>query len=157
MSNLLVCKSFSLDFAHALDGYDGLCKNIHGHTYHLSVSILGKISDLEKDVKIGMVVDFSILKNIINKRIISLFDHSLVLNGTSEKHVHYSNELKNDFERIILLDRQPTCENLLLDFKKRIENDLRENNLLLYQIKLQETPSSYAEWNIHINEIKIPQ
>ena len=58
MSNLLVCKSFTFDFAHALDGYDGLCKNIHGHTYHLSVSILGKISDLEKDAKIGQQICF---------------------------------------------------------------------------------------------------
>ena len=78
-----VTKTFSFDMAHALYGYDGPCKNIHGHTYHLSVSILGKpIADVN-DVKVGMVMDFGDLKKIVSSNIIKNFDHALVLNKSN--------------------------------------------------------------------------
>ena len=55
--------------AHALFGYDGPCKNIHGHTYHLSVTLIGSPTQDTDDVKLGMVIDFSDLKKIIKDAI----------------------------------------------------------------------------------------
>ena len=144
-----VTKEFNIEMAHALSGYDGRCKNIHGHTYRLFVTIIGKVDDDPKSPKNGMVIDFTLLKSIINKAIIDIFDHSLVLNANSPHK-----ELKNNtlgFENILLVPYQPTCENLLVDFAERIKSSLPAN-ISLYKLKLSETLTSYAEWYASDNE-----
>ena len=138
-----VSKRFSFDMAHALYGYDGPCKNIHGHTYHLSVTLLGQPIQNSDDVKLGMVIDFSDLKRIVNDQILSTYDHALVIN----KEAPYSkNELLfKEFEKVILVDYQPTCENLLLHYVQLIQAALPKVYTLV-SVRLEETPTSYAEW-----------
>ncbi len=138
-----VSKRFSFDMAHALYGYDGPCKNIHGHTYHLSVTLLGQPIQNSDDVKLGMVIDFSDLKRIVNDQILSTYDHALVIN----KEAPYSkNELLfKEFEKVILVDYQPTCENLLLHYVQLIQAAL-PTVYTLVSVRLEETPTSYAEW-----------
>jgi len=135
--------------AHALYGYDGPCKNIHGHTYHLSITLIGKpIEDIKK-AKLGMVIDFGDLKDIVHKHIIQVFDHALVLN--QEAPYSKSEVISNEFEKVILVPFQPTCENLLLDFVDRLSDKF---NILtpIFSIRLEETPTSYAEWFLEDNQ-----
>lgn len=143
-----VTKKFTFDMAHALFGYDGPCKNIHGHTYHLSVTLLGSPSQNLEDVKLGMVVDFGDLKKIVKENILNEYDHALVLN--EEAPYSKSEVISNEFEKVILVPYQPTCENLLLDFVQRLK-PLFSVDMKLVSIRLEETPSSYAEWNIGDN------
>jgi 6-pyruvoyltetrahydropterin/6-carboxytetrahydropterin synthase len=129
--------------AHALYGYDGPCKNIHGHTYHLSVTLLGQPIQNSDDVKLGMVIDFSDLKRIVNEQILNTYDHALVIN----KDAPYSKNdlLFKEFEKVILVDYQPTCENLLLHYVQLIQAAL-PTVYTLVSVRLEETPTSYAEW-----------
>lgn len=148
MSNLSnhtirVTKLFTFDMAHALYGYDGACKNIHGHTYMLSVTLIGKVLQESGHPKDGMVIDFTNFKRIVKEGIIDVFDHALVLNGNSP-HAELI-DLKKNFEKIIFVDYQPSCENLLLDFMHKIKPAL-PSGVLVNSIKLLETPTSYAEW-----------
>lgn len=138
-----VSKRFSFDMAHALYGYDGPCKNIHGHTYHLSVTLLGQPIQNSNDVKLGMVIDFSDLKRIVNEQILNTYDHALVIN----KEAPYSKNdlLFKEFEKVILVDYQPTCENLLLHYVQLIQAAL-PTVYTLVSVRLEETPTSYAEW-----------
>lgn len=138
-----VTKVFTFDMAHALHGYDGLCKNIHGHTYRLSVTLIGKTIQEEGHAKQGMVIDFSDFKKIVKEKVIDVFDHTLVLNANSP-HAKIQG-LADNFERLILTDYQPSCENLLIDILERIKTDL-PSNVELYNVRLEETPTSYAEW-----------
>ena len=134
--------------AHALFGYDGPCKNIHGHTYHLSVTVIGQVEQ-SISPKQGMVVDFTDLKRIVKNEIVSIFDHALVLNKDAP---YTKNELiTHEFEKVILTAFQPSCENLLLDFKNRII-DKFPTSIKLFGIKLEETPTSYAEWFLSDNQ-----
>ena len=73
-------KEFKFEMAHALYGYDGLCANLHGHSYKLLVTVRGGVKN-EEEPKQGMVIDFSVLKSIVKSLIISKYDHSLVLNA----------------------------------------------------------------------------
>ena len=57
-----ITKEFKFETGHALYGYDGLCKNVHGHSYKLSVTVLGSPIIDSKQTKNGMVIDFSDLK-----------------------------------------------------------------------------------------------
>lgn len=142
-TNIRVTKKFTLDFAHALDGYDGLCKNIHGHTYHFSVTLLGPIRNDEGHSKNGFVIDFKDVKAIVKTEIIDVFDHSLVLNEISDIA---KNAVLTDFsERIIYTSFQPTCENLLVHFVDLVIPKLPVE-IKLITARLDETPSSYAEW-----------
>ena len=138
-----VSKRFTFDMAHALYGYDGPCKNIHGHTYHLSVTLLGQPIQNSADVKLGMVIDFGDLKKIVQEQILSTYDHALVIN----KEAPYSKNdlLFKEFEKVILVDYQPTCENLLLHYVRLIQAALPAVYTLV-SVRLEETPTSYAEW-----------
>ena len=127
--------------AHALYGYDGLCKNIHGHSYRLWVTVIGNILEDESSVKNGMVLDFSILKKIVKPEIVDKYDHSLVLNGNSP----HANIDLTAFEKVFHLPYQPTSENLVLDFVKIIKKKLPEN-VKLQKVILSETANSFAEW-----------
>lgn len=141
--NICVTKKFTFDMAHALYGYDGPCKNIHGHTYMLSVTLKGRVIENPNDPKNGMVIDFTDFKKIVSDHVINVFDHSLVLNSNSP---HFNlKDLNDNFEKINYVPYQPTCENLLIDFLNKISTNL-PSSVMVKNIKLEETPTSYAEW-----------
>tara|TARA_Y100000588_G_scaffold375300_1_gene451467 strand:- start:1345 stop:1791 length:447 start_codon:yes stop_codon:yes gene_type:complete len=143
MGNIIrITKEFKFEMAHALYGYDGLCKNIHGHSYRLWVTIRGKVLKLNGHKKDGMVMDFDILKSIVKPEIIDKYDHSLVLNAHS---IHAEIDL-SAFEKVFLLPYQPTSENLVADFALKIKNRLPDN-IELYKVVLSETATSFAEWH----------
>jgi len=143
MKKIRVTKVFTFDMAHALFGYDGPCKNIHGHTYRLSVTLIGEQIQEENNPKEGMVIDFTDFKRIVKENVIDVFDHTLVLkNDTPHSKIK---GLSDNFERIIYSPYQPSCENLLLDMLDRIQNHL-PINVEIKNVRLEETPTSYAEW-----------
>jgi len=146
--NLRITKKFTFDMAHALYGYDGPCKNIHGHTYALSVTLIGKVFNDNLNPKNGMVIDFTDFKKVVKDNIIDVFDHSLVLNLNSP-HAHL-NDLNNNFEKINYVPYQPSCENLIVDFLERIKFKFTDN-ILVKALKLEETPTSFAEWFLEDN------
>lgn len=137
-----ITKEFKFEMAHALHGYDGLCKNIHGHSYRLWVTIKGHILESKGHKKDGMVMDFDILKKIVKPEIIDKYDHSLVLNGgTSHAEIDLT-----AFEKVFLLPYQPTSENLVADFALKIKSKLPDG-IELYKVVLSETATSFAEWH----------
>ena len=141
-----ITKEFKFEMAHALHGYDGLCKNIHGHSYKLCVTVKGEIKNDKGNPKDGMVLDFDVLKNIVKPEIINKYDHSLVLNANSP---HSEIDL-SAFEKVFFLPYQPTSENLVTDFALKIKNKLPQG-IELYKVVLSETATSFAEWNSQDN------
>ncbi|MFV8392342.1 6-pyruvoyl trahydropterin synthase family protein [Flavobacterium sp. LB2P6] len=144
MSNIRITKQFSFETGHALYGYDGKCKNVHGHSYKLSVTVIGTPIADRSNVKFGMVIDFTDLKKIVTEEIVDQFDHATVFNGTTP-HIELANELISRGHHVILVDYQPTSENMVVDFSQRIIGRLPEG-ITLFSLKLQETESSFAEW-----------
>jgi 6-pyruvoyltetrahydropterin/6-carboxytetrahydropterin synthase len=144
MSTIRITKQFSFETGHALYGYDGKCKNVHGHSYKLSVTVSGKPISDNTNVKFGMVIDFGDLKKIVKEEIVDVFDHATVFNKNTP-HVELAAELKNRGHHIILVDYQPTSEMMVIDFAKKIKDRLPQN-IHLHSIKLQETDTSFAEW-----------
>ncbi|BCY27585.1 6-pyruvoyl trahydropterin synthase family protein [Flavobacterium okayamense] len=144
MSTIRITKQFNFETGHALYGYDGKCKNVHGHSYKLSVTVIGKPITDTKNVKYGMVIDFSDLKKIVKEEIVDLFDHATVFNKNTP-HIELAEELKSRGHHVILVDYQPTSENMVIDFALKIKARLPED-IKLFSLRLQETESSYAEW-----------
>ncbi|HNW97192.1 MAG TPA: 6-carboxytetrahydropterin synthase [Bacteroidales bacterium] len=143
MSVIRITKEFKFEMAHALWGYDGPCKNIHGHSYYLYVTISGKPLNDPSSPKNGMVIDYSVIKKIVKENITNSLDHALLLNAnTPHKELE---KFKNMFDNIVLVPFQPTCENLLSDFASRIQK-LLPKEIKLFSLRLSETVTSFAEW-----------
>jgi 6-pyruvoyltetrahydropterin/6-carboxytetrahydropterin synthase len=148
-SIIRVTKEFSFEMSHVLWNYDGPCRNVHGHSYRLFVTLSGSPIDDQDNPKNGMVMDFTDLKAIVRKEIVEVFDHAVVLNSRfgSEKTQLFS-EL---FGNTVLVDYQPTCENLVADFAAKISRRL-PSGAKLHNLKLHETATSFAEWYASDNE-----
>jgi 6-pyruvoyltetrahydropterin/6-carboxytetrahydropterin synthase len=91
-----------------------------------------------------MVMDFGDLKRIVNSEIVDRLDHSFVLRD-SEQNEELREVLGAKFNKVVLVDYQPTCENMLADFAERLQRALPAN-VQLYSLRLHETATSYAEW-----------
>ena len=155
-----ITKEFDFEAAHALDGYNGKCRDIHGHSYHLKVTFIGKPKQDTNVSECGMVVDFGeikkLVKSIIEKdslyvnqdffdkklvksKIYDLFDHRLILREDSR-----FKSIEKENKGVRYVNYQPTCENMLIE----IVNILKDNftDIELHSVFLRETSNSYAEW-----------
>lgn len=144
MEKIRITKQFTFEAGHALFGYDGKCRNVHGHSYKLSVTVIGSPITEKDHVKLGMVIDFGDLKSIVKEEIIDKFDHATIFNKNTP-HIELAKDLEQRGHNIILADYQPTSESMVLDFASKIRSRL-PNNIKLHSLKLQETETSFAEW-----------
>ncbi|MEK9740007.1 MAG: 6-carboxytetrahydropterin synthase [Flavobacteriaceae bacterium] len=143
-TKIRITKEFKFETGHALYGYDGLCKNVHGHSYKLAVTLIGiPIAD-QNHVKFGMVMDFSDLKKIVTENIVFPFDHATVLNVNSP-HKELADSMEKRGHKIVRVDYQPTSEMMIIDFAERIQAKLPPH-LKLERLILRETETSFAEW-----------
>ncbi len=142
-----ITKEFHFEMSHCLNNYNGACKNIHGHSYKLFITLRGEPVQDKESSSFGMVMDFRELKSIVQRNILDIFDHCLVI----EKNSPYIKAIESMDIKKYIVDFQPTCENLVLHFKQRIEK-LLPKEVELYNIKLYETASSCAEWNKEDNQ-----
>ncbi len=149
MKKVRITKEFDFEMAHALWNYDGACKNIHGHSYRLFVTVSGVPTEDESNPKFGMVLDFKELKAVVRSTIINKLDHSLIVyhktDGESLKH------LRNMYEKVYVYYFQPTCENLVCHIAELLNEQL-PGQVTLHSLKLYETASSFAEWYASDNQ-----
>lgn len=111
-----VTKCFSFESAHYIPKYEGACSNIHGHSYKLQVTVSGEVTN-------GMVIDFSVLRDIVEEHIVKVYDHTL----------------------LNLRFQVPTAENMVQDFFAVLQSEFKERSLVLESVKLWETENSFAE------------
>lgn len=150
MNKVRVTKSFNFETAHALYGYDGKCKNIHGHSYKLFVTVKGIPNADNSNPKFGMVIDFGDIKKIVRSEVVDEFDHAILLNENSP-HKQLGEDLMKEGHKVIFTAYQPSCENMLLDMVGKIKPHLPEF-VELQSIRLHETETSYAEWLAEDNQ-----
>lgn len=117
-----VSKEFTFDSAHHLHCYEGKCKSLHGHTYKLQIIMVGPPDHR------GLVIDFSDMKRIAKERVIDVLDHK------------YLNE--------VLPPMNTTAENMIVWIYEQLKEGLEQEGwsprVLLDEVRLWETPTSYA-------------
>ena len=114
------CSGFRKDNA-------GAANYPHGHSYRLRVTVKGPVN-----ADTGFVMDFKVLKDILKAEIFERFDHRFI-----NKEVE---PFKNDPKL------QTTVENLLLVMWKRLEPAIQKEKVILHEITLWETPTSFASY-----------
>lgn len=142
MKNKLVRVTREEEFeaAHLLPGYDGGCKNLHGHSYKIKVTVEGP-----QNKGWGMVLDFKNLKNII-KGIVP--DHKFLANKNDELSMRIVSLLKDNNLDYVLFDFDTTAENMVGYFAAKIQDELDQlyDDVKVVKIRLWETTNSEATW-----------
>lgn len=138
---LLLTKIFHFEMAHAIHGYSGACRNIHGHSYELHVTVSSTNGCDDYIPAPGFEIDFKEIKKVVTEKVIKSLDHKLILscNFLAEKP-----ELRSQ-ENLVIREAEPSAENLLIYIRRILENNLSPN-VMLIKLKLFETKDSYAEW-----------
>ena len=113
-----VTKGFCFEAAHHLPKYDGACNRLHGHSYKMQVTVSGSV-----DEATGMIVDFNVLKKVVNDKVVDKYDHRNL----------------NEFFA------NPTAENMVQVIFKELSTTFSKMGLTLESIKLWETENSFAE------------
>lgn len=134
---LSITKIFGFEAAHTISSHNGLCKNIHGHSYQLHITITGEISQ-DND----MLIDFKDLKTMVNKQVIEPLDHALILKVNEQNKAAFDHST----HKIYWLPYEPTAERLVMLIKEKLMQSLPDH-LDIVQIKLYETNTSFATWN----------
>lgn len=144
MSSVIrVTREFTFEMAHVLGNYDGPCRNVHGHSYRLFVTLSGIPVNDRNNPKNGMVIDFTELKNIVMNKIVNQFDHAVVI--SREFDTEKREMMKKTFGNTVIVDYQPTCENLVSDIAGKLLHEM-PSGVSLHSLRLYETAKSYAEW-----------
>ena len=135
---LSITKIYRFESAHAITSHDGLCRNIHGHSYELHTTVT-----TNKLNKSDMVIDFKELNKLVDMKVVKEFDHALILKN-NEFNQSFA---KNCITKIFWMEQEPTVEMLIKEIVQRIQLSLPDQ-IKLIRVKLFETNSSYAEWSL---------
>jgi len=126
-----VTKHIDFCYGHRLLNYDGQCRHLHGHNGRVEIDIASDKLDGR-----GMVVDFSDIKRILKAWIDETLDHRMLLNRADPVLPALKDEL------VYVMDENPTAENIA----KLIFQQARSKGLPVVEIRLWETPTSYATY-----------
>lgn len=132
-------KLFKFEGAHILSkSYSKECQMIHGHSYKVEIFLSSET--LNED---GMVIDFKLLKEIVNP-IIQEFDHKCI------HHEDLDLEESLGFLGFLSVDYNPTAENMCKNFHNAINSKLYsigfEGKL---KVRIHETDTGWAEYETH--------
>lgn len=115
-----ITKIFTFDSSHMLDGHDGKCQNLHGHTYSLEITVAGSL--IENSAKAGMVMDFADLKSIVKQSVIDPFDHAFIYHGDNERESKIAALLEGWNMKTLRLNRRTTAENIAVEIYQRLKH-----------------------------------
>ena len=132
-----VTKTVRFDAAHVLTNHQGLCKNLHGHTYRVDVSVAQPDGDTR-----DMVIDFKDLKRIANEVVCERFDHAFIYNTASPGECEIAAVVEKNGMRTVAIPFRSTAENLA----KLFFGDLRARIPGIVAVKVWETADSAAEY-----------
>ncbi|ORF36104.1 6-carboxytetrahydropterin synthase QueD [Snodgrassella alvi] len=134
-----IAKEFQFDACHMLDGHQGKCHNLHGHTYRLIVEVSDQLHQQGSSKE--MVMDFSDIKKIINQHIISQLDHAYLYDETNSNECKIAALLRQMERKVFAFPSRTTAESM----SRFIFNKLTAH-LPVSKITLWETPTSYCEY-----------
>jgi 6-pyruvoyltetrahydropterin/6-carboxytetrahydropterin synthase len=139
---LTVTKIFRFEAAHVIYGYAGKCSRLHGHSYELHVTAGISAESNSYLAGTGMIIDFGDLKRLVTAKVLDRLDHKLIVSRAylATKPGCFSND------ELVVMEAEPTAENILLWLQREIAAVLPEN-VVLTHLRLYETKDSFAEWH----------
>ena len=150
MERVRVSKEVTIDCAHMLSGHQALCKNLHGHTYKIVITVYGE--PISEGPSKDMIIDFKQLKQAITEVITNDFDHAVIF--SAKEHRGPAEEALYNWAyeyglRHFVMPARTTAENMSKYFSSAIYDYLVKSlcleNITKVSARVYETPTSYAE------------
>jgi 6-pyruvoyltetrahydropterin/6-carboxytetrahydropterin synthase len=135
-----IAKEFRWEMGHRLPEHFGNCKNIHGHSYKMTVEIEGEINPL------GMVMDYYDLKKVVNP-LIEKLDHAFMVNNEDSLVIDFLETMKS---KKVVVNFPSTVENICIYIIDQIKDSFPPNVKSLC-VRVYETYDDYAEKRIELN------
>ncbi|MBC9129915.1 6-carboxytetrahydropterin synthase QueD [Frischella sp. Ac48] len=135
-----IAKEFQFDACHMLDGHNGKCHNLHGHTYRLVIEVSAHLIDQGSSA--DMVMDFADLKQIVKKHIIDKLDHAFIYYKNNSNESKIAQLLQQMQRKIFAFPCRTTAEGM----SRYIFNELKQY-LPISSVTLWETPTSYCQYS----------
>lgn len=128
-----VTKEIRFCYGHRLLDYAGKCRHLHGHNGRALITLEAASLD-----SLGMVTDFTVIKQVLGKWIDDALDHRMLLH----KDDPVIPELRRQGEPFVELDVNPTAENIA----KMIFDYAVSHGLPVVEVTLWETETSFATY-----------
>ena len=135
-----IAKEFYWEMGHRLPDHFGLCKNIHGHSYKMILTVEGQMNEQQ------MVIDYYDLEKIINP-IIQEFDHSFMVNKNDKIVIEFLNQINS---KKVEVDFDATVENICLFMLNKIKDASLPKNIRAITVRVYETKFDYAEERLEL-------
>jgi 6-pyruvoyltetrahydropterin/6-carboxytetrahydropterin synthase len=134
------------DAGHRIPSHNSQCRNLHGHRYAIEITLSGDIIHAENASDDGMVMDFSEVKAIAHRAVISQWDHAFLVYRGDSRVLEFLTSLPD--HKTVVMDSVPTAENMAADAFRILDalyKDSYGNHLRLERVRLYETPNSWAD------------
>ena len=141
---LTITRKLEFDAGHRIPNHSSKCKNIHGHRYVLEVTVAGPLQRTQGASDEGMVVDFSIVKEVMNEHVVDKWDHAFLCWEHDTVMLTALRQFPSDHKHVILRE-VPTVENLAKRAFALLGLPFIEYGLRLVHLRLFETPNCWAE------------
>lgn len=129
-----VTREIAFCYGHRLLNYEGKCRHLHGHNGKAVIVLQAPALDA-----LGMLVDFSEIKQKVQRWIDETLDHNMLLRRDDP----ILPALRERGERVYVMDVNPTAENIArLIFEKTVESGLPVVEVILW-----ETEKCYAAYS----------
>jgi len=149
-----VARKFRFEASHRLQHHEGACRNLHGHSYEVGVSLMGPAH--KSGPMTGMVLDFKLLKSIMSEILFESsvdcppFDHSVIL-AEDDELLDVLDAFSDKVEslRIIAFHGEPTAENMAHYFASRVQDALHQRGMTeveVCSVHVYETEDSVEIW-----------
>ena len=143
---MLITRRLEFDAGHRIPDHKSQCRHLHGHRYTIEITLSGEVIDKAGDAANGMVMDFSLVKDLARAHLVDAWDHAFLAYAGDRTVVDFLAALPG--HKTVVLDRVPTAENLAQIAFERLDGVYRDtygNHLRLERVRLYETPNCWAD------------
>ncbi|WWP00127.1 MAG: 6-carboxytetrahydropterin synthase [Candidatus Dasytiphilus stammeri] len=166
-------RKIEIDAGHRIKAHTSKCRNLHGHRYTILVT-LSSNQLIHDGSQTGMVMDFGVIKEVMNECIDSNCDHAMIVDAEDEylikilDIIHSARQVKQsqtasliynpEKMKIYLVPFSPTAEYLAKHWYEilslKLSNQLNQiNRLSVDSVRVYETPNCWAEYPTYFKEI----
>lgn len=141
-----ITRRLEFDAGHRIPDHNSQCRHLHGHRYALEITLSGDIIKKSGDSANGMVMDFSLIKELAKKHLVDTWDHAFLAYEGDQRIVDFLASLPD--HKTVVLPCVPTAENLAtiaFDTLDAVYRDSYGNHLQLERVRLYETPNCWAD------------
>jgi len=128
-----VTREITFCYGHRLLNYDGKCRHLHGHNGRAVITLAATNLD-----PLGMVMDFSHIKRIVQSWIDDTLDHKMLLHEDDPMLPFF----RQEGEPVFVMKVNPTAENIA----RLIYDYTAGQGFPVTQVQLWETENCYAAY-----------